>query len=193
MSVDTHDAKLGIFPVPVRRDVVEDEAEVLFGTGLERGGGDGFNIDIRFAHANELEGLGFVLRNLVGVVPKEHLHRYAGYGARALIHNVSVEIGDFAAREVGRLAHGEIRDGEAGSVGVLGGRDGGDAGHGLAVLEDKKHDSGDYEDNRGSDRQGQPVALPGFGGADQFEIRWSAHVRILHPFRKEYAAEPRSL
>jgi hypothetical protein len=70
--------------------------------------------------------------------------------------------------------------------------DGSDAGCWLAPLKDKEHHGGEDKNDSGSNRDGQPVALPGFGGADQFEIRWSAHVRILHPFPKEYAAQLRS-
>jgi len=128
----------------------------------------------------------------VGVIPEEHLDGYAGDGARTFVGDVSVEVGNFASGEAGRLTHGHIGDGQAGRVRILSGRDGSDAGRGLAALEDKEHYGCKDKDNRGSNRHGQPVTLPGFSGADEFEIRWSAHERILHPLPKENAAEQRS-
>jgi hypothetical protein len=52
------------------------------------------------------------------------------------------------------------------------------------VFKNKDQDGGDNKNDRGSDCQRQPVALLRLGGANQLEIRRSAHVRILHPIPK---------
>jgi len=128
----------------------------------------------------------------VSIVANEHLDGDAGDGAGALVGDVAVEVGDLTAGEVGRLAHGKVGDGQAGGICVGSGGDGGDAGGGFAVLENQEDDGGGDEDDSCGDSEWQPVALAWFGGADQLELGRSAHERILHLLRKEYASSPRS-
>jgi len=187
-------ADLGIGAIPIGRDAVEDQPEVVFATGLERRGGDWLQIDVWFAGPDQLERLSFVLRHFMSEAAEENLDRDAGDGAGTGIGNVAIDVGDFAAGKVCRLAHDQSADGEAGGVSVRCGGDGSDTGGGRAVLEHQHHDCGGDEDYRGCNGERQPVALARLLGWDKGwkgGLRRSAHERILHPLPKEYSRLPR--
>ena len=78
LCVHVNHAEFRVRAVPVGRNRVEYQAEILFAAGLERRGGDRFDVDVRFSHADQLEGLGLVLGHLAGRVAEEYLNRDAG-------------------------------------------------------------------------------------------------------------------
>ena len=85
----------------------------------------------------------------------------AGDGARALVGDVAVEVGHFAAGQVAGFAHGKPCEREADRVGVQ--RRGDRRDRGLAAdasaFQGQNHAGGDRQDDRSRDDQGQPVAL----------------------------------
>lgn len=119
------DAELGKCTVPVWGDGVKDEAEVALVAGFEGRSGDGTDVNVWVAHANQFEGLGLVLGDFAGDIAEEHLDTDAGDSAVARVGYVAIQIGDFAACQIAGLAHGEFGDGEAGCIGIWPGRDGG--------------------------------------------------------------------
>lgn len=161
------DADLGVGAVPVRRDGIEDEAEIAFVAGLKGRGGDRLEIDIRIAGADQLEGLGLVLCDLFGRVAEEDLDGDGGDGSVSLVGDVSVDIGDFAAGKVRGLAHDEAGNGKAGGVGIGSCGDWGDDDGFAAVLEDEDHGGCYQHDNSGGDGEGEPVAVAGFDAGNQ--------------------------
>ena len=100
LGFDVQDANLRVGAVPVGRDRIEDQAEVGFGAGPERGGRDRFHINIGLAHTDQLERESLVLRHLVGEIAEERLHGNGGDGARAVVGDVAVEVGDLAPGQV---------------------------------------------------------------------------------------------
>ena len=165
--------------VPVRGDRIEDQPEVLLASGLERGRGDRLKIDIRLSHADEHKRMGLVLRHFVGGVAEEHLHGDAGDGAAAQVGDVPVQVGDLAAGQVGRFAHGQASDGQAGRVRVGSRRDGRHCGPAPAVFEGNHSHGSHHNNNHGSHRQRQPVAFARPGGRDWIEI--GVHERNFTP------------
>src|ERR1035437_1468925 len=53
--VDADDPEFRKGPVPIRRDGVKDEPEVLLVSGSQRGGGNRFDVNIWVAHPDQLE------------------------------------------------------------------------------------------------------------------------------------------
>jgi len=175
------DTDFGVGAVPVWRDAVEDETKFAGVSGLEGGGGNGLDINIGVAGADPLEGVGLVLGNFVGKGAEKDLDGDGGDGAGAGIGDVSVDVGDFAAGEVGGLGHDKAGDGKAGRVGVERGGDGSD-GHGfVSALKNEDDDGGKEHDDAGRDDERQPIAFARFSARNKFEISTSAHERILHP------------
>lgn len=164
------DADLGVGTVPVRRDGVEDEAEIAFVAGLKRRGGDRLEIDIRIAGADQLERLGLVLRNLFGGVAEKNLDGDGGDGAVSLVGDVSVDVGDFTSGEVRGLAHDEAGDGKARGVGIGSCGDWGDDDGFAAVLEDEDYGCCYQHDNSGGDGEGEPVAFAGFDAGNKADF-----------------------
>lgn len=146
---DVKDANLRICAIPVGLDSIEDQAKILLATGLERGCGNGLDINIRFAHADELEGLGFILRDLVGVVAEEYLHGDAGDDPGALVRDMAIEVGDLASSQIAGFAHGKTGEREIGRIGVKRRGDGRDAvlAMDLAVFQGQDQTAGNQQDD----------------------------------------------
>jgi hypothetical protein len=169
--IDVEDANLGVGTVPVGRDGVKDEAEIAGVPGLEGRGRDGLEIDVRVAGADELEGSGFILGDLFGRVAEEDLDGDRGDGASSCVPDAPVNVGDFAAGEVGGLAHDETGDGQADGVGIGSCGYGGDGDRFVSVLEDEDHSGCHEHDDSGGDGEGEPIALAGFDARHEIDFR----------------------
>ena len=102
------DANLRKSAIPVLGDRIEDQAKIRLIAGLEWSSRNRLHIDIWLTHPDNLERLGLVLRHLVYRVAEEHLHGNARDRPLAVVRNVPVHVGDLAASQVGRLAHGQV-------------------------------------------------------------------------------------
>lgn len=118
----------------------------------------------------------------MGGVAEKDLNSDAGNGAAALISDVAIDVSDFATGQIGRLAHGEIADGEIGGVGIGcgGGRNGCSAGFSAS---DKDYKENEHDKNHaGGDGDRKPVPFMGFNGRKQL---WTgAHERNSTPVRE---------
>jgi hypothetical protein len=179
LGLDADDADFGVGPVPVLGYGVKDEPEIPLVAGLERRGRDRFHVNVRLPHSDQLERLGLVLRHFVGWIAKEHLDGHAGDGAAPGVYDLAVEIGDFAARQVGRFAHRQLADGQVGGIGVEGRGDRGDLGRCPGVLEVNCQPTDNGQHNNGCNRHGQPITLRRRFRTN--ELRTCAHERDCTP------------
>ena len=92
-SAYPHDMDIGIVPVPVRRDVLEDQPKLALVARPERSGGDRLSVDVWFARADQGERKRFNLRAQGLVVAEEHLDGHGHDRARAGVVNVAVDKG----------------------------------------------------------------------------------------------------
>ena len=118
----------------------------------------------------------------MGGVAEKNLYGDAGNGAAALVGDVPVNVSDFAAGQIGRLAHGEIADGKAGGVGIGGSGGGHHRGAGFSAAGKDHQDNQHHQNHAGRDGDRQPVPFAGFNGRKQL---WTgAHERNSTPVRR---------